>query len=185
MGSEIYLKSRENEGSTFTFELILPVAPEVMHSTTELMAKMPNLSGKRILVVDDNRVNVMVAAKLLKRWNAVIDSAENGEDAYHKVQKENYDLILMDIQMPVMDGYEATRAIRNLKGDIYQKVPIIALTATVLEEVEKKVKEVGLDGILTKPIRPDELKRRISEFLTLHSPAMIKKDDSEGMINVK
>ncbi len=164
--SDIQLQSVVGEGSVFSFELELPVG------LSEHEEAMPagefqthaSLEGSQILLVEDNRVNVMVATKLLSKWGARIDVALDGEDAVRKVQEKDYDLVLMDIQMPNMDGYQATQEIRKLHGK-YERLPIIALTATVLEEVQNRVQEVGLNGILSKPIKPGELKSQIIRYL--------------------
>ncbi len=165
--SEVTLTSEPGQGSTFQFELTLPVAAVEPRSTGNqpLMKPDIDLHGLRILLVDDNRVNILVAMKLLTRWGADVDMAEDGERAVAMVQQTAYHVILMDIQMPGMDGYQATRAIRSIAGERFKTVPIIALTATVIDEVLRKAERAGLNGVLPKPIRPAVLKQKMASYV--------------------
>jgi len=165
--SEVTLVSEPNIGSIFTFELTLPVAERVSNKEADqnYADSNINLQGLRVLLVDDNRVNILVAMKLLSRWGAIADMAEDGERALAMVKENDYDVILMDIQMPGMDGYETTQAIRAIPGEQFKRMPIIALTATVIDEVHRKAKQAGLNAVLPKPIRPAELKRKMASVL--------------------
>jgi len=155
-GSEIYLESEPGVGSKFFFTLKFKksnseIREEAKQSGTE---NKPDLTGKKILLVEDVEFNIMVAMRMLKNWHAEVDLAENGAIAVEKVKEEKYDLILMDIQMPVMDGYTATRNIRMFNTE----VPIIALTASVITiDIEAKAKQIGMDGCLSKPFNPNTL----------------------------
>ncbi|MCG8614396.1 MAG: response regulator [Pseudomonadales bacterium] len=166
-GSRMVVKSAIGQGAMFAFKLTLPLAKvselEALPNQAEPESAGAVLRGCRVLLVEDNRVNVMVARKLLSKWGAEIDVADDGEAAIRMVQEQEYHIVLMDIQMPNMDGYEATRAIRQLGGK-YKNLPILALTATVLEEVLQKTEAVGLNGVLSKPIRPGELKQQLSQY---------------------
>ena len=118
------------------------------------------LKGKKILLVEDNEINREIAVELLKGYGVKIQTAENGKVAVEKLSQSkggNYDLVLMDIQMPVMDGYEATQKIRALSDKQKASVPIFAMTANVFEEDRKKAKDTGMDGFLSKPINLEEL----------------------------
>ena len=110
-----------------------------------------------ILLVDDNSLNLLVAQELLKPLQLQIDTAENGKDAVAMVQERHYDLVLMDVQMPVMNGYEATRQIRALTDPALSGITILAITANAFDEDRKKVLECGMDGFLSKPIIIEEL----------------------------
>ncbi|MDH3218806.1 MAG: response regulator [Gammaproteobacteria bacterium] len=114
------------------------------------------LSGRRILVAEDNDINKMIVLEILEESGADIDVAVNGADALEQLQREHYDLVLMDIQMPIMDGYEATRKIRAMGGR-YESMPIIAMTAHALEGDSKKSLEIGMNHHVSKPFEPDEL----------------------------
>jgi signal transduction histidine kinase/CheY-like chemotaxis protein len=156
----LQLESEPGKGSAFyftqTFQLSNePVTPEEQNLQTQADEKL--LEGVSILVVEDNPFNVMVAQSLLERSGAVVDIAVNGEEALVKATPGKYKLILMDLNMPVMDGFEATRELRS-RGE---KVPIIALTASLPSEVEADVQSAGLTGIVVKPFNPDELFRVI------------------------
>jgi signal transduction histidine kinase/CheY-like chemotaxis protein len=117
--------------------------------------------GFKILLVDDNHLNLMVAKSFLEKWSAEVDTAENGADALAKINLNSYQLILMDLQMPVMDGFEAAVAIRSLG----LKIPIIALTANVKANVEAKVYEIGIVDIIVKPFMPEELYKKVNKYL--------------------
>jgi len=105
-------------------------------------------------LVEDVEFNVMVAQRMLRNWNAEVDLAENGAIAVEKVKQNHYDLILMDIQMPVMDGYTATSNIRKIN----KQIPIIALTASVITtDIEAKAVQIGMNGCLSKPFNPNTL----------------------------
>ncbi|KGD69662.1 ATP-binding protein [Flavobacterium aquatile LMG 4008 = ATCC 11947] len=118
-----------------------------------------NLHGKRILVVEDNAMNQMVLKMITKKWlNTEVDYAFNGEEGLEFLRKSKYDVILMDLQMPVMDGYEATIEIRGGNSGINDKnIPIIAVTADVMESTKDRVKEIGMDFYLSKPVNKDVL----------------------------
>ena len=104
-------------------------------------------------------INIFVAEMMLSNWNAKVDKAENGIVAIEKIKNNHYDLVLMDIQMPVMDGYTATEEIRKFNTII----PIIALTASLSIDIQEKATEVGMNGFITKPFNPNELFAIISK----------------------
>ncbi|MEO5776485.1 MAG: 7TM diverse intracellular signaling domain-containing protein [Flavobacterium sp.] len=118
-----------------------------------------DLNGKAILVVEDNAMNQMVIKMITKKWlNTTVDFANNGQEGVQKLMENEYDIILMDLQMPVMDGYEATIAIRNGEaGENKKSIPIIALTADVMESTKTRVIEIGMNKYLSKPVDKDTL----------------------------
>ncbi|AEW03187.1 hypothetical protein A4D02_04055 [Niastella koreensis] len=118
-----------------------------------------DLSGIKVLLVEDVEFNSMVAQKMITNWNGAVDIAENGAIAIDKVQQSEYDVVLMDLQMPVMDGYNATQHIRNF-NDV---IPIIALTASSTE-VLQKTREYGMTDYLGKPFKPGELYKMIRKY---------------------
>ncbi|UAA39030.1 response regulator [Paraneptunicella aestuarii] len=124
---------------------------------------IPDLSSKKLLLVEDNRLNVEIAKGYLAETKAEIDVAENGKEALQKLAgAHQYDLVLMDIQMPVMDGLKATQKIRN---DLKQKLPIIAMSAHAMAGDKEKSIAAGMDDHITKPIEPRELYQTIAEYL--------------------
>ena len=116
--------------------------------------------GKCILIVEDNELNREIAMEILNEYGFLVDTAENGAEAVEKVKNSmpgNYDLVLMDVQMPVMNGYEATKVIRALDNPALAGITILAMTANAFDEDRKKALEYGMDGFLSKPIVMEEL----------------------------
>ncbi|UKJ08417.1 ATP-binding protein [Solitalea lacus] len=159
MNSEIHVISEKGEGSTFCFTLRLKKYKGQSISTivhSESIGK-PSLDGIHILVVEDNSTNRVVIEKFLLKWNANVSFANNGKQAIEMVQQHNFDIVLMDLLMPEMDGYQATQKIRSLIDEHYQNLPIIALSAAALVEVRERVYNVGMNAYLTKPFDPHDL----------------------------
>ena len=169
MGGSIYLESQVKEGSRFTIILSFPLQKE----KKEMSAASPKDQGqeeapKRVLLVEDNELNMEIEAELLKDAGFLLDRAMNGKIAVEKVEKYPagyYDLVLMDIQMPVMDGYEATRAIRRMEDAGKAKVPIIALSANIFEEDKRKSMESGMNLHMAKPLDLPGLLEAIRDLL--------------------
>ena len=118
-------------------------------------------NGETILLVEDNEINVMVGKQILSKWNLKIDVAYNGEEALEKVKNNNYSVVLMDIQMPVMNGYDASIKIRTFNTE----VPIIALSASVFVEVKEKIFDCGMNDFVYKPFDPRDLYAKLSHFI--------------------
>ena len=178
MGGYIGVQSQPNIGSTFYVDLPLPVLhksqPHTHRNSTveEKHRDSTALRGKRVLLVEDNEVNRKVAVKLLEKLEIQIDVAGNGREAVEKATTQTYDLILMDCQMPEMDGYEATERIRNWEAQANcAHTPIVALTAHALSGDREKCLAVGMDDYLSKPLKPDELKAMLLKWIhtTNHS----------------
>ncbi|MCH8566888.1 MAG: response regulator [Balneolales bacterium] len=153
LNGTLELESELGHGSCFEVTLPVDVADDSKFSNTTITHEL--LQNLRFLVVDDHPINRKVVTTILKKWGSSYDVAKNGLEAVEKMQQEEFDIVLMDIQMPVMDGYEATRKIRHLLGD---KVTILALTASILKEDEMQCLKSGMDGIIRKPFFPDNLK---------------------------
>jgi signal transduction histidine kinase len=163
-GATLQIKSELGKGSNFFFSQTFPrTATALKQNKIESpdMSDGKPFSGLHILLVEDNPMNVMVAASFLKRWGATVDVAVDGLDALSKVDIEEHKLILMDLHMPIMDGYTSSIKMRE-KGI---KIPIVALTATLPSEIETKLAETGIDDILVKPFLPDELYRKVYHHL--------------------
>jgi signal transduction histidine kinase len=163
MGGDLDFWSHEGVGSTFWFEVAAPrvAAPD---AADEDEADEAPLQGLSVLVVDDNRVNRLVAVKSLEALGATAVAAESGADAIAAVQASAFDLILMDINMPGMDGMEATRRIRGLGSGA--TIPVIALTADVMRHQHQAYLAAGMDGVVPKPFSPAQL---LAEVLRLAS----------------
>ncbi|MGZ4999350.1 MAG: PAS domain-containing protein [Methylomonas sp.] len=163
MGGNIRVSSQENEGSTFTFTVMLGITDSaVVYCSNEPRrrpgvdtSKLQYIRGARILLIEDNEVNRIVATELLEQAQLQIDIAENGKIALEKLEKNRYDCALMDIQMPVMDGYQTTRHLRALES--CKNLPVIAMTANVMSDDRNRCLEVGMNDFITKPILPETL----------------------------
>ncbi len=154
MGGEIGVESAEGEGSTFWLVLRLPIcgAPEVVKIPAASSAgQAPGDAPLRILAAEDNAVNQRVLSRLLERLGCQVEIAADGQEALEKARAGGWDLVLMDCQMPVLDGFAATRAIRALAGDA-AKVPIVAVTAHALAGDRERCLAEGMDDYLTKPV---------------------------------
>jgi signal transduction histidine kinase/CheY-like chemotaxis protein len=168
-GSEIQIESTVGKGSNFFFDLTIPVeSHDSQLETSAALASMPAtiyFGNCPILLVEDNNINVMVALKFLKKWGLDVDVAENGQVALNKIQQKHYDLVLMDLDMPVMDGYEATKAIRASKNERISNTPVIALSASAVSDFREKAMVVGMNEYVTKPFKPEELYVALNRFL--------------------
>ena len=128
-----------------------------------------NIKNKHILLVEDNELNSEIATEILTEYGFIVDTAENGAEALEKVSTSKpgtYDLVLMDVQMPVMNGYEATKCIRKLKDPALANISILAMTANAFDEDRKKALESGMDGFLSKPIVIEELVQALKNKFT-------------------
>ena len=167
MGGGITVKSGQGKGSEFTISLRFPIG-EAKAGQTPPAAKASAFTGKKLLVVEDNELNLEIASTLLKEAGFEVDTAENGKIAVEKVEAasaDRYDLILMDIQMPEMDGYEATRRIRALPDARKAALPIVAMTANAFEDDRKNALHAGMNGHIAKPLDIQKLFQVLSELL--------------------
>ena len=167
MGGGITVKSEQGKGSEFTISLRFPIG-EAKTGQTPPAAKASASAGKKLLVVEDNELNLEIASTLLKEAGFAVDTAENGKVAVEKVEAasaDRYDLILMDIQMPEMDGYEATRRIRALPDTKKAALPIVAMTANAFEDDRKNALRAGMNGHIAKPLDIQKLFQVLSELL--------------------
>jgi PAS domain S-box-containing protein len=162
MGGEIQVTSMKGEGTKISFELQLPVGEEHRLVTKIDHKSDIEMAGARVLLVEDNEMNRFIAIQSLKQVGCVITEAVNGLDALEKVQSGQYDIILMDIQMPILDGVEATKEIRS-KYDA--EIPIIALTANAFKHDIDLYLSVGMNDYLIKPYKESELLEKLGMYL--------------------
>lgn len=159
MGGKLEVRSEKNVGSEFYFTLHLKKseAPVV-----RLNQFNPDLSGVKILLVEDNAVNQYLASTLLRSWSAEVEVCSNGATALQVLDDQRFDVILMDLQMPVMDGFETTEVIRKERVDL---TPIIALTANALRGEQEACLAIGMNDYITKPFHPEQLYNRITTLI--------------------
>lgn len=163
-GGKIYVDSTLGKGSSFFFDLQFKKSKKKSGYTMPALV-FESLAGFKVLLVEDNEINTIVAGKFMKKWDLDIDYAIHGIEALEKVEKNEYDIVLMDLQMPKMDGYEASTAIRNLPGKRFKELPIIALTASVLAEINNQVMSAGMNDYISKPFNPMELYSKIAKYV--------------------
>ncbi len=174
MGGEVGVESEPGRGSSFWFTAklgighgILPAARSVEPSDAENTLRTRH-GGSRILLVEDNDINCEVASELLSGVNLNVDTAENGRVAVEKARSTAYDLVLMDIQMPEMDGIEATRIIHSIEGR--KELPVLAMTANVFEEDRQDCLDVGMKDFVAKPVDPENLFSSLVKWLPQREP---------------
>lgn len=190
MGGKITVDSVYHQGSTFTIELkqrIVNVRP--IGAINFAAQKQLNQRARyrqtfiapdaRILVVDDNAMNLMVAVKLLRDTKVQVDTAESGKEALKKTAESAYHLILMDHMMPEMDGAATLRALRSQSKGFCQKTPVIALTANVMSDAEQVYRNMGFDGYLAKPISTSLLEAGLLQYLPHELIEFLAKEEEE------
>jgi PAS domain S-box-containing protein len=163
--SDIIVNSTEGVGTAFSFTILFKKV--TAGSTTVPALEGPeSFAGKKILVVDDNEINILVAGRMLGKWGFELDFASDGLEAIAKVKCNKYDLIFMDIKMPGIDGFETTSIIRKIEGDYFKSVPIIALTASTLQDENVRFKVSGMNGHILKPFKPTDIRNIISAHIS-------------------
>jgi signal transduction histidine kinase/PAS domain-containing protein len=162
MGGKLDVKSKEKKGSSFSFNLVFDYynneTNDEVTATEETMYLFDNL---KVLVAEDNKINMLVARKNLQKWNIEVQEAENGKIACEKFAQHKFDLILMDMEMPIMDGLTAVEFIRKTDTEI----PIIALTAASFENMHQYLRGKGLNDYVQKPFMPKELNQKINRLI--------------------
>lgn len=167
---EVYLAPVNTLTETISEKAPVQVAPaadlaEVLNVKPEETALNQNAASLRLLIAEDNPLNVKLMKKVFAKWDITPTIAENGEKAIEILQYSNFDIILMDLQMPVMDGFEAAKGIRKLQDPKKAGIPIVALTAATFQNLEEQIYDAGMNGYLSKPFNPEELMNKINEQL--------------------
>lgn len=163
MDGKIGVQSKEGEGTTFTIEIPFQVAEAFVEE--EKKGECNCFEGKKLLVVEDNELNQEIAKVILEGHGFVVEVSGDGEDAVERVKSAapgDFDLILMDIQMPLMDGYQATRVIRALEDETKAKIPIVAMTANAFQKDKRDAFDAGMNGHISKPISIEQIQEVFS-----------------------
>jgi signal transduction histidine kinase/CheY-like chemotaxis protein len=167
-GIELQLESDLGKGSTFSFIQNFPLSKNLI-ITSQPLQELPSeedmpLKNIDILLVEDSEMNILVAVNFLERWGAKVDVALNGQECLDMINLDRHKLILMDLNMPVMDGFTATISLRERAIQI----PIIALTASPPKEIEQRIKNIGMNDIVVKPFLPEELFKKILHYTNVY-----------------
>ena len=172
MDGEIWLESKEGEGSSFRFKVHLEksnkenIAKTTQDTKKAMKLAIEKLQNKKVLLVEDNEMNQELALDLLSKNNIKVSLANNGLEALDILEQEIFDIVLMDVQMPVMDGYEATKQIRAQER--FKDLPVIAMTANVMVDDVEQAKVVGMDNHIGKPIVPSEMFVTMAKYVEVN-----------------
>lgn len=178
-GGQVQVESEEGVGSVFTIFLKFPYSNKTTEKLNRSIDANYNLKGTKVLLVEDNPVNQLVATDLLEEKGVVVTLAQNGQEGVEQLGKSDFDIVLMDMQMPVLNGYEAIEVIRSKGNDI----PIIALTAHVSETEVDRCLGVGANSYLSKPYKPTKLYEKISELINNFKTTKVDKEKTRQKID--
>jgi signal transduction histidine kinase/CheY-like chemotaxis protein len=167
-GYHMNVSSEPGVGSEFSFNMEFAVSTEALNGRTDhttSLAFNEQSVHMRVLIAEDNPVNVLLMKKLFSKWNIVPAVAENGARAVEMMQYGNFDIILMDLQMPVLNGFEAAVEIRKMADPRKAHIPIIALTASALQDIREQVFDAGMNDYISKPFKPEELMEKMQHLV--------------------
>lgn len=165
-GGDIQVESTPGTGSSFKFGLsfINSSNASIIEQESVPLKTLKSLSGIKVLMAEDNDINVFLIKQFMKLWKVECDVVGNGLLALQQVQIKDYDMVFMDLQMPIMDGYQSVAAIRALPDEKFKKLPIIALTASAMLDVQFKAFDAGMNDYISKPFKPEELYQKIEKY---------------------
>jgi PAS domain S-box-containing protein len=179
MGGELKVESEAGKGSSFNFELPFAISSSKLNQSTVAQdLNYQSLGNRYVLVAEDVELNQYLVRHIMESWGFRVDVVNNGREAVDRIQENNYDLVLMDIQMPEMDGMEATRAIRQLSDPVKAAIPIVALTANALKGDSEKYLAAGMNDFLPKPFNEQKLFLVISNNLKTSAKEAIPMNES-------
>ncbi|MCB4799221.1 ATP-binding protein [Neotamlana laminarinivorans] len=166
--SDLILESEEGKGSIFSFTITYKTTNRFSDYKPEMVEQQPDYKflNLNVLIAEDNKMNVLILRRFLEKWNVKYQVANNGKEAlsYFKREDFNFDIVLMDLQMPILDGYETTKAIRNLPDLEKASIPIVALTAFAQKDIKEKTKVYKMDDFIGKPFAPERLYKVLSKY---------------------
>ena len=164
--SDLEVVSAPGKGSTFSFTLSFKISNRLTTYTPDLIQTQPTYKPLHlnILVAEDNKMNVLILKKFFQMWKVDYTLAYNGEEAIEIYNERDFDLILMDLQMPVMNGYEATKVIRGFSDKEKANIPIVALTAFAQADIKAKTQKYRMNGFMSKPFNPPELYNLLASY---------------------
>lgn len=170
-GGEIIVTSKPDEGSTFEFTIKFNFVEEDQNPNTKESNNQPkSLENASILVAEDNAINQILIKKFLTKWNVgKLTIAADGQEALDEFEKENYSLVLLDLQMPVLDGFSVARSIRKNPDLAKRNIPILVLTASSLQEIKGEMEEIGINDFVPKPFTPEGLYDKLTQYLQTKS----------------
>lgn len=176
---QIGLKSIEGMGSTFWFTLNYEISKRAfLPDITKIESKLKNLSGVDVLLVEDDKMNQFVMTRILKNWHANLDIANNGREAITKLKKNKYHVVLMDLHMPELNGYEATKIIRDPESEVLDhEIPVIALTADVTAETRKRVQSAKMNDYIAKPSDQQIIFNKIMQAVSHSKTRFVEKQE--------
>ncbi len=164
-GGKISVTSEVGKGTSFVFELSFEKVKRETMGKEEESKILEKINPKVcVLLVEDNEVNQFVAMRFFKQWGVKHDLAKNSQEAISKIQTKKYDLVLMDIHLPDADGFETTKKIRKMDEKYFQEVPVVALTASVMDRAKERTQEAGMNDFLLKPFNPADLYQKIAQY---------------------
>lgn len=159
-GGNIWVESEPGEGSSFQFVITCRKAPNVDHQEQQATEDHESFEGMKVLLAEDNKLNSKIARRFFEKWGMEVTAVENGQEAVIAVQSYDFDLIMMDLQMPVMDGFRASEEISGLKPHI----PIMALSADTGEDIVARIQACGMIDFVSKPFEPKQLRKKIGNI---------------------
>ena len=178
MGAELKVESVEDKGSKFYFTLDLETSSTASYQNraSGQRPSFTSMKGVKILLMEDYAVNVLVVTQFLNSWDIEVDVASNGVEGLQLMEQERYDLVLMDLEMPVMDGFEATEHIRKSASEVNRHVPVIAVTSSTSIAAKNKARTAGMNDFITKPFNPNELYKKIEKYVLKINPEKVEAD---------
>ncbi|SFF19215.1 ATP-binding protein [Thermoflexibacter ruber] len=169
MGGQIFVESKANQGTTFYFELVFEQSKPI--STLQDKSIMYQYANRSVLIADDNEINLMVVTKKMQNIGFDVETAKNGQEVLQKLENKHYDLLCLDMNMPILNGSETIKAIRNKTGSPFQTIPIFLMTAYSYTDIAEKIKDIQITDFLTKPFEMSDLLQKLQKHLPPKQPS--------------